>query len=469
MDTKLIGKTIDPDRGKYSNLGFTTDQQIALEFLDKWLRSNKPVATLTGAAGTGKTFILKYFLDNVVTRKTVISSTTHKALRVLEKRTNRKGFTLHSIHGLRPNIALESFSINNMIFDPMADPKMRYYSLVIIDECSQINRDLYDLTESRAKQYGCKVLYVGDKYQLPPIREKLSKCFSNTNMIELKEVVRQSEGNKLLDLFDIVRYDIDRKSVKFISYIKNNPNSIKDGQGFILANSNSFTTAMKEDFSGEAFSKDVDHCRYIAYTNDSINKVNHFIRDAIINNKEVVNIHDLFTGYRTIVDNYLNPIITNSEDYVIDSVNKRQSEHGFGEYMTEIKDLGLFSNRTIGIVDHRSPDYENYVNIIRILLNSVESSYGSSKATAWRKYFEFKDRYLSVVDLKIDNQTVKRDLDYGYGLTSHKSQGSTYDRVYINLRDIAYHNGKLRYDISMINRLFYVAASRASNLAIIYL
>jgi ATP-dependent exoDNAse (exonuclease V) alpha subunit len=73
----------------------------------------------------------------------------------------------------------------------------------------------------------------------------------------------------------------------------------------------------------------------------------------------------------------------------------------------------------------------------------------------------------------ISGKTVEKDFTYAYASTIHKSQGSSIDIVYVNLRDLFLRKTKdgdykmiknTRYDnhsILKANRLFYVAASRA--------
>ena len=66
-----------------------------------------------------------------------------------------------------------------------------------------------------------------------------------------------------------------------------------------------------------------------------------------------------------------------------------------------------------------------------------------------------------------------RDIDYGYSLTTHKLQGSTFDNIFVDVFDIC--NPITKYgkyaktDINLRNRLLYVALSRAKHLAILKL
>ena len=57
-----------------------------------------------------------------------------------------------------------------------------------------------------------------------------------------------------------------------------------------------------------------------------------------------------------------------------------------------------------------------------------------------------------------------RDLDYGFSVTAHKSQGSTYDTVLVDVNDIVYDKyGHPYTNAEDINRRLYVACSRCKN------
>ena len=57
-----------------------------------------------------------------------------------------------------------------------------------------------------------------------------------------------------------------------------------------------------------------------------------------------------------------------------------------------------------------------------------------------------------------------RDLDYGFSLTSHKSQGSTFDTSLVDVMDIVFDkNGYPYVDAEEVNRRLYVACSRCKN------
>ena len=68
------------------------------------------------------------------------------------------------------------------------------------------------------------------------------------------------------------------------------------------------------------------------------------------------------------------------------------------------------------------------------------------------------------VEVNGNNILFSRDLDYGFAITSHRAQGSTYRNVFVDINDMIYDKYGHPYTNrdEMLRRL-YVACSRASN------
>ncbi len=460
-------------------MGFTPSQRDAVLALTKWYNSNELICTLRGHAGTGKTYILDYFVNQVIKHSVVVTAPTHKAVRIVEKRIGKKSKTLQSLHGLRVNVNLETFNIDKIQFDPFGEPSFANYKIVIIDECSMINSSLYDLNEQRARQYKTKILYVGDDKQLPPVGENLSRCFTCKNQVVLNEIVRQDKDNPMLTLLSLLRDDIEHGTSKFISHIVTNKEVINSkGEGYETLKTKPFTQKVVEVFNDKRFESNLDFVRYTAWTNKSIKEWNSFIRKKILPSSDnVVTIDDVFTGYKTIVDEFLKPIIINSEDYIVANVEYRRSDYGFFVYRTVLRNVYDNGTSAVEIVDHKHSSFIKYYNKLNNLHFEAIYSTAMERGRKWKEYYNFKDRYLCLVnfDLKDNGKsksrgTVTRDIDYGFGLTTHKCQGSTYENIFINVQDIAYYNDGssirlINYDKNAIllrNKLLYVAASRAS-------
>ena len=345
---------MDFKNARFIGQGFNAGQIEALTKMEEfYCNPAKKVFTLSGAAGTGKTFIIRYFLDNIVKHSVCVTAPTHKAVRVIEGMTDRKGRTLQSLHGLRPNVNLDTFNIDNVKFDLLGEPQIKNYYLVIIDEGSMINSHLYDLNLLRAKQYTVKIIFIGDKFQLPPVKERISKCFTNNEGYELTEIVRQEKNNPLIKLLTVVRNDVKCASNLFLTYLKDNKSDIINDVGYEVVNEIEFKTRIHDIFNNKEFEKNVDFVRFTSWTNADIKKWNKYIRDDLLNKPtEIVSKDDLFTGYSTIVDDYFKPIIVNSDDYIVDDLEIRKSDYGFKVYYVVLKSLGSLSTSIVNIVYH---------------------------------------------------------------------------------------------------------------------
>lgn len=460
---------------------FSDSQQKAIDKFTEWYKDpTKLIFTLYGAAGTGKTFVTRHLLNSVIEQSSCVSAPTHKAVRVIEHMTGRKGKTLQSLHGLRPNFNLEKFNIDNVKFDSLGNIYFKNYKIVLIDECSQIGNDLQHLNELRAKQYNTKILYIGDAYQLPPVGEKLSKTFEIEDKFELTDIIRQEDTNPLLRIFKLIRSDIKNNTSTFIEYLQKHPKDINDkGEGYIIVNKDEFKELLKIYFDNKKFYNNVTYCRYAAWTNNSINSWNSYIRSLLIDSDQILSKDDLLTGYKTIVDEYLSPILINSEDYIVKSITDRTSESNFKTYITTLQAIVSSEASFINVIDHK--DAEAFLRFYRqldFLHRNAMYAKPADRGRIWREYFEFKDRHLVLTTFPIKDDRYKdgvrawvtKDIDYGYGLTVHKLQGSTLENIFVNLLDICYIGNRpiVNTDgVQLRNKLIYTALSRASKLAII--
>ena len=148
------------------NANLTEDQKRACDKILEFLNDPNPptlAVGLCGAGGTGKTFLVKYILELSGYANSVIglAAPTHKAVRVLAQATGRKVNTIQSDLGLRLNVDVDNFDINNPPFDPLAEKKIQGYKLYVVDEASMIGRNLKILIERECKKHECKIIYMG--------------------------------------------------------------------------------------------------------------------------------------------------------------------------------------------------------------------------------------------------------------------------------------------------------------------
>ena len=467
---------------KVNTSSFTKDQLNAynnlIDFIDSPFDSKDYKRALIGAAGTGKTYLVKSLILNSKVSYSLIglAAPTHKACRVLGESIRVSGIkvsTIQSDLGLRLNFDIEKFDPNNPPFDPRGKIKIGNYKLYIVDEASMINRGLCTFLEKTCVTNKCKIIYIGDSFQLAPVGEKYSSAFKGTKTCALKEIVRQGDNNPVSKLLEILRYDIEHKSYEFLKYIQRVPISFNEDytKGYQVCTQQEFNKIVYNHFNDEELTTNVDFAKVIAYTNACVSMWNKFIRNSIIadSDKSIITKNDLIISYVTIVNQFNECIIKNSEEYIIkDIVNYVHPKYEFKGFMIRFQAIhGGDITSPLFVLNH-ADNYtiQKYIQISNAMIDAAKKARASLKAQHWRDYYAFKESCLLLTNiLNYDGKILySRDLDYGFSLTAHKSQGSTFDTSLVDVNDIVYDKyGQPYTDAEEVNRRLYVACSRCRN------
>ena len=476
-----------PTKSKSNKVIFTKDQEVAVHSLidfiaAPWSESNY-ISGLCGAGGTGKTFVMKYVIDNCKFSNSVIfcAAPTHKACRVFSNAIDgKKVNTIQSLFGFRLDVNIDNFDPNNPAFNPIGQNKlmrdgMSVARLLIIDESSMLNSKLVNYIVKFCKDKKIKVIFMGDSSQLPPVNETFSYAFKiSSNVYYLNEIVRQGVNNPISKLLELLRYDIEHKGTwKFLEYINANRYETNEiGAGFTVCNMQEFINNIDLCFHDEEYTKDIDLYRIIAYTNARVTSWNNYVRQKIIKSadKSIITRNDLIMSYTTIVDDFNDTIINNSEEYIIkDIIDTVDPNYNFKGFLIRFQAIhGGEISRPLFVIDHRD-NYTiqmYYKQITQLISDAKSANDKSSRASKWKAYFEFKKKYLIATNIVDNNGKIlhDRDLDYGFSITSHKSQGSTYRTVFVDVNDIIYDkNGHPYTNRDELLRRLYVACSRASH------
>ena len=471
MQNNYKPRTIKTTIVKTSTFTYTKGQSDGINKIISWAynRNIKTPFVLSGFAGTGKTTIARDIVKNL---KGTIACTapTHKAVRVVSKSIGKEGATIQKLLGLRPNIDLENFDINKPQFDMLANVAIKNYKYILIDECSMINKDLYTLLIRESDNYGVKLLFMGDPYQLPPVGETHSLTFDVDNKHNLTEIVRQGEDNPLITLLTKARDAVKFNNDSLVKFLDKHQSSYANDKGYILADDEHFMSLLHDKFGSNEFETNIDYCRYTAFTNESVNGMNKYVRGHLFgSNNRILIQDDLLTSYSTVMDEFNSPIIYNSEDYIIHEIFDYTNKFMIKGFLVKLKAInGGKITRPLFILDHSIQDnVERYVDIFYGLLGKAKTNKNlANRRKAWEKFYEFKNYNLLLSDI-INNsgyKVVGKDLDYGFGLTVHKTQGSTFQNTFINSNNIIYAKSGYPYrDTNLRNRLLYVALSRASD------
>ncbi len=129
---------------------------------------SKRVSILTGSAGTGKTSVIKVFLNEIEKVKgkegVILLAPTGKARVRLSTSTKRKAYTIHQfLHKYK-------WFIPDIFVLKREGGDQTYAPTIIIDECSMVPVDLLGtLFKAIKMDLVTRLIFVGDPNQLPPI------------------------------------------------------------------------------------------------------------------------------------------------------------------------------------------------------------------------------------------------------------------------------------------------------------
>lgn len=224
---------------------WSPQQDLALQKVDEWIQDpHAPqVFRLFGYAGTGKTTLAMHFAEGV--GGVMFGAFTGKAAYVMRQKGCPGASTIHSmiyhsreknrlrlyelekevgdllmvleaiedqnqiekmnraIYELRQEIKGERKRLSTPVFELNPDSEVRHADLVIIDECSMVDGRLGEDLLS----FGTKVLVLGDPAQLPP---PFGAGFFTENVLPdvmLTEIHRQAAENPIIAMATKVRQE----------------------------------------------------------------------------------------------------------------------------------------------------------------------------------------------------------------------------------------------------------------------
>lgn len=158
--------TKDSDRNSLNETILSKEQKVALELC----QSGENIF-LTGGAGSGKSFVIREFMQKMDPKQMPILASTGAAAVLLG------GRTFHSFFGLGIMEGGPQATFNRVINDSKTMKRLKQVEGVIIDEISMIPGDALNIAEAltqAAKEStlpwgGLRVIAVGDFGQLPPV------------------------------------------------------------------------------------------------------------------------------------------------------------------------------------------------------------------------------------------------------------------------------------------------------------
>ena len=515
-DTKFDNTTFD--NTTFDNITFQGDQLEAMQHLMMHLNNTKQQKfLLIGSAGVGKTYLLCLFLKRFnQTRDFVIVSPTNKALSVLKKKVyetnartgNVKFLTLAKLLNLEVDYGKDGKKrfINKSGFKMPTFDDSEKDTVIVVDEVSMIGEQQVVDLDTFLDKFKCKSIYSGDACQLPPVNEKQSIIFEEQNKFMMSKIIRTSnmELAKIYQLFrDNVLLDkplhissdyFTRSNKVFISKLKAYLRQAdkKNADFVVISYSNRQTLQYNQlckkilfpnekrkffpglrmcfnDFMLYPWNKDGRFISFYSCDPFVVSSVTYNIRYY----SELLDTTFLFDKIRFHSgddgDKYLlYPVGRNAQKQ---AVQKKLNDHKrkIKAIIDDDTKNGLWSDMwfgnnnnddiSIGVTGYERSEFfcdirETDSDAMAVIKTSI---------SVYRSRFDNIDKSTKLHDILwkafyLEQARLLPPICEGYAITSHKSQGSTYDHVFCDLKNIDLCcRDKFTKSTSM-----YVAVSRAS-------
>ena len=441
------------------------EQQEALDKITDFILNSKETSfSLYGPAGTGKSGMLSYVINFLEQNgyDYSVCAPTHKAALVVRNYIDRDVITLHSLLALSPKLDIFKLDLRELQFESGKNTmQIPYKGVVIVDEASMINDDLFDLLEERCQTMGSKILFSSDKMQLAPVKSKTySKVYSVNNKFGLTKIYRQDSKNSIAPILETLR----THSIDDLDSCQG-----KTGSLYIQSELADFIKLSLPKFQESSKTLNVLKIRILAFTNARVQNYNAAVKNLLFRDKEY-NVGELLTAYSN--GSYKGSAYYNSMDYIVQVIqpcSKLIAGINVSGYILSLWDPYYKKQFEVFMISKDNNPEEVFVSIAAkiesIRLEAIYSKNKKTRGRIWGEYYDLLHSFATPIDLIFDNRViVTKSFDYGYAQSIHKSQGSSYDEVFIDWR-----NTKICKDEEFKRQLQYVALSRTRSNAYILL
>ena len=430
---------------------------------------------LRGYAGTGKTSLTAAVAKvwEETQNPVVLLAPTGRAAKVLATHAGKPAYTIHKMIYRQ-----QTFRGEDTRFDLGWNKKS--HVLFIVDEASMLScastfsvfgtgNVLEDLVSFVFSQPGCRLMFVGDIAQLPPVGEQCSPALVpatlrgyglNVRGAELKEVVRQQQLSPVLREATKLRQQLEEASADGLPDIDCSPSPNADSRLSMLPGDE-----VAESIEDSYRQWGIDDTIIVTLSNRRAAAYNEAIRRRILMHDDLLNSGDRVMAVK---NNYhwteevmakLSPedmrrfplaFIANGDCAIVVRYKNVHEMYGF-----------CFCDVTL-----RFPDYENICIDVRANLSTLNSPAPALTESEQRSLFEqVEASYSHIRDRRERMKAVRRDayynalqIKYAYAVTCHKAQGGQWHDVYVDPGYMPLEN----MDATEFLRWLYTALTRTS-------
>lgn len=406
-------------------MSLNQDQQYRFEDIIQFLNSDEQYMDISGGAGTGKTFliatvadtILRFVNESSALTEVAITATTNKAAAVIAGAMPHRATDIGTIYSFMNLRMRENFGTGEVTVVPTAKWKIHTNTLIIIDECSMINSALFKYLQKGIDKT-CKVLFVGDRNQLAPVKEILSPIYlQGYRTSTLTVPVRNSGQQALMDLCEQTKQTV---LTGIFTPIVGVPGVID------LVNGKTVQGILEREFLKEDPAR-----RVISYTNKRVVDYNNHIRGL--------------RAYKKAFE--VGEIVSNNSSAELPGKIRLYTDQVFEivAVESEFMDSGIISGEEIHMFILAIKDVASFVEYKVTVFAEIDDR---RQVLAYFKGRKQWDKFFKVTGQFPELRSISAS-------TTHKAQGSTYDSVIVDLADIGKSTNS-----DQTARLQYVALSR---------
>ena len=414
----------------------TIKQQKLLNDLSDFIfdNNNRALFLLKGYAGTGKTTTISTVVNSLwkTGKKAVLLAPTGRAAKVISVYSKKQAFTIHK------KIYFPKKQQNGSV-DFVIQPNKHTNTLFFIDEASMIpdkpsNAKLFetgslldDLINYVYSGKNCKIIFIGDTAQLPPVKLNVSPALEARTLeldfhkdvteLELDEVMRQHENSGILANATILRMLIDNEATNF-QFDLNFPDIIRLEDGYDI-----------EDAINSAYDNiGVEDTAFIVRSNKRANQYNEQIRTKIRGQENEISSGDYVmvvkNNYFWLKDSSEAGFIANGDICEITRINSVKDLYGF-----------RFAEVEVRMIDY--PNQKPFETVL--LLDTLSSETPSLTYDESNKLYQAvredfaheKSKYKQLLAIKNNKYFNALQVKFSYAMTCHKSQGGQWKTVFV--------------------------------------
>ena len=391
---------------------------------------------LRGYAGTGKTTLIGALVRQLKTSgyKAVLMAPTGRAAKVMATYSRFPAYTIHKqIYYPKPQQS------GKMVFQ--LKPNKYRNTIFIVDEASMIGDDrkqaklfengslLHDLVQYVSRGDRCKLIFVGDPAQLPPVHLNLSPALDQKELehfhfdrvygVELSTVVRQAKNSGILTNATQLRAQLIAEVYGQFQF------DVSEGSDISFTNSGMDLFEAIETAFDEG---GVDQSVFIVRSNKRANLFNEHIRKRILGWEDELCVGDQLmvvkNNYFWLAPDSKPGFIANGDVVEILSIQARKTLYDFS-----------FAEVRVRLVDY--PDEAPFETVL--LLDTLKTETPSLSYEEGNRlyqkvledYASERSKYKKFLKVKKNPFFNALQVKYSYAITCHKSQGGQWEHVFV--------------------------------------